>query len=67
MTSEENNWERDIIREMSKVFEQMGIPMDMGMLENMMNQLEEHFERMGIDSKSISKTDITLNLSLIHI
>ena len=61
MTSEENNWERDIIREMSKVFEQMGIPMDMGMLENMMNQLEEHFERMGIDAKSISKTDITLN------
>ena len=35
--------------------------MDMGMLENMMNQLEEHFERMGIDSKSISKTDISLN------
>ena len=61
MTSEENNWERDIIREMSKVFEQMGIPMDMDMLENMMNQLEDHFERMGIDSKSISKTDITLN------
>ena len=61
MTSEENNWERDIIREMSKVFEQMGIPIDMDMLENMMNQLEEHFERMGIDSKSISKTDITLN------
>tara|TARA_B100000902_G_scaffold323352_1_gene317094 strand:+ start:197 stop:805 length:609 start_codon:yes stop_codon:yes gene_type:complete len=61
MTSEENNWERDIIREMSKVFEQMGIPMDMDMLENMMNQLEQHFERMGIDSKSVSKTDITLN------
>ena len=61
MTSKENNWERDIIREMTKVFEQMGIPIDIGMLENMMNQLEEHFERMGIDSKSISKTDITLN------
>ena len=61
MTSEENNWERDIIREMSKVFEQMGIPMDMDMLENMMSQLEQHFERMGIDSKSVSKTDITLN------
>ena len=61
MTSEENNWERDIIREMSKVFEQMGIPMDMDMLENMMNQLEQHFERMGINSKSVSKTDITLN------
>jgi len=61
MTSEENNWERDIIREMTKVFEQMGLPIDMATLENMMAQLEDHFERMGIDSKSISKTDITLN------
>jgi hypothetical protein len=39
MTSEENNWERDIIREMSKVFEQMGIPMDMEMLYNLMKKL----------------------------
>ena len=59
MTSNADDWERDMIREMTKVFEQMGLPIDMKMLERMMAQLEEHFERMGIDSKSISNADFS--------
>ena len=59
MTSNADDWERDMIREMTKVFEQMGLPIDMKMLERMMAQLEEHFERMGIDSRSISNADFS--------
>ncbi len=61
MTFDKDDWERDMIREMTKVFEQMGLPIDMNMLESMMKQLEDHFEKMGIDTKSISKTDISFN------
>ena len=61
MTDKNDDWERDMIREMTRVFEQMGLPIDMRMLENMMSELEKHFERMGIDAKSISKTDISFN------
>ena len=34
MTSNADDWERDMIREMTKVFEQMGLPIDMKMLRN---------------------------------
>ena len=40
MTDKNDDWERDMIREMTKVFEQMGLPIDMRMLENMMSELE---------------------------
>lgn len=61
MTDKNDDWERDMIREMTRVFEQMGLPIDMRMLENMMSELEKHFKRMGIDANSISKTDISFN------
>ena len=52
--SERDEWADDMFAEMAKMFEQMGIPIDVKALEEMMKKVMEQFEQMGIDPTKIA-------------
>ena len=52
--SERDEWADDMFTEMAKMFEQMGMPIDVKALEEMMKKVMEQFEQMGIDPTKIS-------------
>ena len=52
--SERDEWADDMFAEMAKLFEQMGMPIDVKALEEMMKKVMEQFEQMGIDPTKIS-------------
>ena len=52
--SERDEWADDMFAEMAKMFEQMGMPIDVKALEEMMKKGMEQFEQMGIDPTKIS-------------
>ncbi len=47
--SERDEWADEMFAEMAKMFEQMGMPIDVKALEEMMKKVVEQFEQMGID------------------
>ena len=51
---ERDEWADDMFAEMAKMFEQMGMPIDVKALEEMMKKVMEQFEQMGIDPTKIS-------------
>ena len=54
--SERDEWADDVFAEMARMFEQMGMPIDVKALEEMMNRVTEQFEQMGIDPTRISNS-----------
>ena len=52
--SERDEWADDMFAEMAKMFEQMGMPIDVKALEEMMKKVMEQFEQMGIDPTKIA-------------
>ena len=54
--SERDEWADDMFAEMAKMFEQMGMPIDVKALEEMMKKVMEQFEQMGIDPTKISNS-----------
>ena len=52
--SERDEWADDMFAEMAKMFEQMGMPIDVKALEEMMKKVMDQFEQMGIDPTKIS-------------
>ncbi len=52
--SERDEWADDMFTEMAKMFEQMGMPIDVKALEEMMKKVMEQFEQMGIDPTKIA-------------
>ena len=52
--SERDEWADDMFAEMAKMFEQMGMPIDVKALEEMMKKVMEQFEQMGIDPTKFS-------------
>ena len=54
--SERDEWADDMFAEMAKMFEQMGMPIDVKALEEMMKKVTEQFEQMGIDPTKISNS-----------
>ena len=52
--SERYEWADDMFAEMAKMFEQMGMPIDVKALEEMMKKVMEQFEQMGIDPTKIA-------------
>ena len=51
---ERDEWADDMFAEMARMFEQMGMPIDVKALEEMMKKVMEQFEQMGIDPTKIS-------------
>ena len=54
--SERDEWADDMFAEMARMFEQMGMPIDVKALEEMMKRVTEQFEQMGIDPTKISNS-----------
>ncbi len=54
--SERDEWADDMFAEMARMFEQMGMPIDVKALEEMMKKVMEQFEQMGIDPTKISNS-----------
>jgi len=52
--SERDEWADDMFAEMARMFEQMGMPIDVKALEEMMKKVMDQFEQMGIDPTNIS-------------
>ena len=44
-----DDWEEKMLKEMAEMFSKMGMPIDISMLKNVMSQVREQFEKMGID------------------
>jgi len=54
--NERDDWADDMFAEMARMFEQMGMPIDVKALEEMMKRVTEQFEQMGIDPTKISSS-----------
>ncbi len=54
MKSKRSSWADDMFAEMARMFEQMGMPIDVKALEEMMKKVMDQFEQMGIDPTKIS-------------
>ena len=52
--SERDEWADDMFAEMARMFEQMGMPIDVKALEEMMKKVMDQLEQMGIDTTKIS-------------
>ena len=59
--SERDEWADDMFAEMARMFEQMGMSIDIKALEAMMNQIREQFEQMGIDPTKLSHSQIKVD------
>ena len=56
-----DEWSDDMFAEMARMFEQMGMSIDIKSLEAMMNQIREQFEQMGIDPTKLSHSQIKVD------
>lgn len=59
-TVDKDEFDDRILEEMAKMFSDMGMPIDVEMLQNMMRQVRQQFEEMGIDPEQMSSTDIRM-------
>ncbi len=64
MTDE--NWDEfdeEAMEEMVRMFEQMGMPVDVNTLKSMIKQVRSQFEEMGIDPAKMSMNEVKLGLN----
>jgi len=57
-----DDFEGKILEEMARMFSEMGMPVDVELLQNMMRQVREQFEAMGIDPEQMASTDIRMGI-----
>ena len=60
------NWDdfdEEAIEEMARMFEQMGMPVDINTLKSMIKQVRSQFEEMGIDPEKVSMSEVKLGLN----
>ena len=58
-----DDWEDQILKEMAEMFSKIGMPIDISMLKNMMSQVREQFEKMGIDPEKMSNKDMKIDIN----
>ena len=61
-----NNWDEiddEAMEEMARMFEQMGMPVDIDTLRSMIKQVRSQFEEMGIDPEKMSMSEVKLGLN----
>ena len=64
MTDENwDNFDEEAIEEMARMFEQMGMPVDINTLKSMIKQVRSQFEEMGIDPEKVSMSEVKLGLN----
>ena len=58
-----DDWEEQMLKEMAKMFSDMGMPMDMEILRNMLSQVRDQFQKMGIDPEKLSNQDMKIDIN----
>lgn len=58
-----DDWEEQMLKEMVKMFSEMGMPIDMSMLQNMMTQVREQFEKIGLDPEKMANKDLKIDIN----
>ena len=58
-----DEWEEQMLKEMARMFSDMGMPIDINILRNMLSQVREQFEKMGIDPEKISNQDMKIDIN----
>ncbi len=59
-TVDKDEFDDRILEEMAKMFSDMGMPIDVEMLQEMMRKVQQQFEEMGIDPEQMSKSNIRM-------
>ena len=62
----DSNWDEiddKAMEEMVRMFEQMGMPVDLDTLRSMIKQVRSQFEEMGIDPEKMSMSEVKLGLN----
>ena len=58
-----DEWEEQMLKEMAKMFSDMGMPMDIEILRNMLSQVRDQFQKMGIDPEKLSNQDMKIDIN----
>ena len=58
-----DEWEEQMLEEMAKMFSDMGMPMDIEILRNMLSQVRDQFQKMGIDPEKLSNQDMKIDIN----
>ena len=58
-----DDWEEQMLKEMAKMFSDMGMPMDIEILRNMLSQVRDQFQKMGIDPDKLSNQDMKIDIN----
>ena len=58
-----DEWEEKMLKEMARMFSDMGMPIDINILRNMLSQVREQFEKMGIDPEKLSNQDMKIDIN----
>ena len=61
----EGNWDdfdEEAIDEMVRMFERMGMPVDVDVLRSLIKQVRDQFEQLGIDPKKVSMDEVKLGV-----
>ena len=58
-----DEWEEQMLKEMARMFSDMGMPIDIYILRNMLSQVREQFEKMGIDPEKLSNQDMKIDIN----
>lgn len=62
----DKNWDdfdEEAMEEMARMFEQMGMPIDVNTLKSMIKQVRNQFEEMGLDPEKVSMSEVKLGLN----
>ena len=58
-----DKWEEQMLEEMAKMFSDMGMPMDIEILRNMLSQVRDQFQKLGIDPEKLSNQDMKIDIN----
>jgi len=58
-----DDWEEQMLKNMAKMFSEMGMPIDIGILRNMLSQVREQFQKLGIDPEKLSNLDMKIDIN----
>jgi len=58
-----DDWEEQMLKNMAKMFSEMGMPIDIGILRNMLSQVREQFQKLGIDPEKLSNQDMKIDIN----
>ncbi|RAH06098.1 MAG: hypothetical protein CMA00_002870 [Methanobacteriota archaeon] len=61
--SDWDEFDDEAIEEMARMFEKMGMPIDLRTLKSMISQVRNQFEEMGIDPEKVSMSEVKFGLN----